>query len=164
MSNLWHPLDLYRKSDYLPYTSATSRAIRMINGRKQILIQDEMNVPSVGVQWRMHTNATIVLSNNGKTATMSLGGQTLIATLQSPSTASFAVGQPVRLATDPALPTNAASQDQPNPGVSVLTITLGAGQQTISVLFNPQWPGMAASAFVTPASVPISGWTLTSHP
>lgn len=84
----------------------------------------------------MHTNATIALSNNGKTATLTLGGKTLIAQLLSPSGASFGTAQPVRLASDIALPTDPASQDQPNPGTTVLTVTLGAGQQTIEVLFK----------------------------
>ena len=51
----------------------------------------------------------------------------------------------------------------PNPTVTVVTIVLPAGQYSIQVLFNPQWPGMAASDFVTPPSVPLTQWTLTSH-
>jgi hypothetical protein len=84
----------------------------------------------------MHTNATVAISNAGKTATLSLNGKTLVAQLQSPATASFSTSPAVRLASDPVLPNDAASQDQPNPGVTVLTITLGAGQQTIQVLFK----------------------------
>ena len=84
----------------------------------------------------MHTNATITLSNNNQTATLKLGGETMIVSILSPSTASFGTEEPVRLATDPPLPTDAASQDQPNPGVTVLTIDIPTGQQTLQVLFK----------------------------
>lgn len=81
----------------------------------------------------MHTNATVTI--NGATATLTLGGQTLIAELLSPSGATFSQQAPVRLSTDPALPTDALSADQPNTG-TVLTVTLAAGQQSIQVLFK----------------------------
>ncbi|KAL8292314.1 hypothetical protein RQP46_001780 [Phenoliferia psychrophenolica] len=139
------------------------RAIRMLNGRKQVLLQDEVDVPSVGIQWRMHTNATITLSNNNQTATLKLGGETMVVTLLSPSTAAFGTAEPVRLATDPTLPTDTASQDQPNPEVTVLTIDIPTGQQTVQVLFSPQWPGLASTDYVTPPTVAIADWSLTSH-
>lgn len=83
----------------------------------------------------MHTNATVVASNNGRTATLTLGGQTLVAQLLSPTTASFTTQDPVRMASDPALPSDPISQDQPNTG-TVLTIALGAGNQVIEVVFE----------------------------
>ena len=84
----------------------------------------------------MHTNATISLSDNDTTATLSLGGQSLIATLRQPSggDVKFEVEEPVRLSTDPALPSGQV--DQPNPGVSVLVIKCDAGSNVIEVLFK----------------------------
>lgn len=76
------------------------------------------------------------MSNGNKTATLTLGDQTLIATILSPSAAVFGTAEPVRLSTDPALPPDAASQDQPNPDVTVLTIQIPTGQQTLQVLFK----------------------------
>ncbi|KAK4703243.1 hypothetical protein P7C70_g2976, partial [Phenoliferia sp. Uapishka_3] len=143
--------------------TSVQRAIRMLNGRKQVLLQDEVNVPSVGVQWRMHTNATITMANNNQTAILALGGQTMNISILTPSTATFGTEEPVRLSTDPTLPTDAASQDQPNPGVTVLTIQIPTGQQTLQVLFNPLWEGLASTDYVTPPTVAIADWSLTSH-
>lgn len=110
----------------------------------------------------MHTNATVTI--DGTTATLTLGGKTLIATIiNAPSGVVFTSGPAVRYSTDPILPSDAASQDQPNDGVTVLMIEIPTGTNSIQVLFNPQWDGMSSSDFVTPPNVPVSSWTLTSH-
>ncbi|KZT32797.1 hypothetical protein SISSUDRAFT_1066653 [Sistotremastrum suecicum HHB10207 ss-3] len=142
------------------YSTATSmkRGLRLLAGRKQVLLQDEMDT-SAPIQWRMHTNATVTL--NGATATLALGGQTMIVQILSPSSATFTTLNATRYADDPPLPPNQV--DQPNPGVTVLAINLDAGQQTVQVLFNPQWPGSSSSDFVTPPSVSLDDWSLTSH-
>lgn len=93
------------------------------------------------------------MSNNNQTATLKLGSKTMTVSLLSPSSASFSTEAPLRLDSDPALPTDAASQDQPNPGVTVLTIQIPTGQQTVQVLFNPQWDGLASTDYVTPPTV-----------
>ncbi|GAA96245.1 hypothetical protein E5Q_02909 [Mixia osmundae IAM 14324] len=142
--------------------TSVSRAMRMINGRRQVLLQDEIGTINEAVQWRAHTNATISIS--GSTATLSLNGETMQAIIQSPSGASWGTAQPVRLSTDPALPSDSISQDLPNPGVTVLTIDLSASAAsgaTLAVLFNPQWPNF--SSYSTPPVVAIDQWSLTSH-
>ncbi|KAF8519151.1 chondroitin AC/alginate lyase [Hysterangium stoloniferum] len=147
------------------YNQSTSvkRGIRFINGRKQVLLQDEVNA-SAEVQWRMHTNATVAIDSSGTTATLTLGGETMqVKLLNAPSGAVFTTQQPVRFTEDPQLPANDASADQPNPGVTVLSIVLPAGQYDLQVLFNPQWAGMDASAFKTPPSVPLDSWSNDSH-
>lgn len=70
-------------------------------------------------------------------------------------------GPAVRFSNDPALP--AGQTDQPNPGVTVVMINMQAGTKSLQVLFNPQWPGMSASDFVTPPNVALAQWSLTSH-
>jgi len=140
-------------------TNSAKRGIRLINGRKQVLLQDDVDTSS-DIEWRMHTNATVTL--NGNSATLSLGGKTMtVEILNAPSGAEFSMQAAERLPSDPALPDGAS--DQPNPGVTVLTIALPAGQYSLQVLFNPQWDGMKASDFKTPPSVPIDSWTLDSH-
>jgi hypothetical protein len=135
------------------------RGARLINSRTQVLLQDDITA-SGAIQWRMHTNATVTTS--GTTATLTLEGKTmLVSMVNPPSGAAFGVAQPVRFPTDPALPPGQV--DQPNPGVTVLTIDLPAGTYSLQVLFNPQWSGMSSSAFVTPPSVAIGSWSLTSH-
>lgn len=133
----------------------------MINGRKQILLQDDINAQA-DIQWRMHTNATVSIDNTGTVATLALGGKTMqVQLLNSSGGAKFTTQDAVRLSTDPQLPTGMT--DQPNPGVTVLTIALSAGTYSVQVLFNPQWDGMAASSFQTPPSVSLDNWSLTSH-
>lgn len=109
----------------------------------------------------MHTNATVDVE--GTTANLVIGSKKLqVQILNPPTGATFGTAQPVRYADDPALPSNAT--DQPNPGVTVLTINLPAGQYSLQVLFTPQWDGMSSSDYVTPSAVPLASWTVDSHP
>ena len=111
--------------------------------------------------WRMHTNATVTIGSGGTSATLALDGQKMQMTiLNPPSGAAFTTGDAVRLTGDPALPTN--QTDQANPGVTVLMISLPAGQYSLQVLFNPQCSSLSSND-VTPKSVPLSSWSLTSH-
>lgn len=138
-----------------------SRGVRLLNGRQQVLLQDDIDAQDA-VMWRMHTNATVVIDSGGTSATLTLDGQTMkVQILNPPSGAQFAQGPAERLSGDPALPP--LQSDQPNPGVTVLSISLPAGQYSLQVLFNPQWSGLQASDYVTPKSVPLSSWSLTSH-
>jgi hypothetical protein len=138
------------------------RGMRLINGRRQILIQDEVTGSSNAAQWRMHTNATIALGSGNRQATMTLNGATMVANiLGSAPSATFGTAQPTPTGTVDSPP--AGGTNSPNPGVTVLTIDVPAGTTTLEVLFNPQWEGMAASAYATPSSVPLSSWSLTSH-
>ncbi|THH10150.1 hypothetical protein EW145_g1518 [Phellinidium pouzarii] len=139
--------------------SSFSRGMRLINNRKQVLIQDEITA-SQGIQWRMHTNASVTIS--GTTITLELDNQTLIMeVLNAPNGINISTADAVRFANDPPLPPGQV--DQPNPGVTVLTMDLPPGSYTLEVLFNPQWPGMSSSDFKTPPNVALSDWTLTSH-
>jgi hypothetical protein len=140
--------------------AAIKRGIRMINGRKQVLLQDDITNVQQPMQWRMHTNATV--TTNGASATLTLDGNTMqVQILNAPTGIVFGTSEAVRYADDPALPTGMV--DQENPGVTVLTIDLPAGSYNLQVLFNPQWPGMQASDFKTPGMVAIDQWSLTSH-
>lgn len=113
--------------------------------------------------WRMHTNATVSIDSGGTSATLTLDGQTMkMQLLNPPSGAQISTMPATRLSTDP--PTPDGYPDQDNPGVTVVTITLNAGQYDLQMLFNPQWSGMSASDFKTPSFVAIDSWSTTSHP
>ncbi|EDR15759.1 uncharacterized protein LACBIDRAFT_181789 [Laccaria bicolor S238N-H82] len=143
------------------YFQATSvkRGVRTLNARRQVLLQDEITAQA-GIQWRMHTNATVSVDTGGTSATLTLDGQTMkVSMLNPPSGAAFTTSAAVRFSTDPTPP----AADQANPGVTVLIISLPAGTYSLQVLFNPQWSGMSASDFVTPPSVSLDSWSLTSH-
>ncbi|KAG6821350.1 hypothetical protein H0H93_014147 [Arthromyces matolae] len=138
-------------SAYFNVTSV-KRGVRLLNSRKQVLIQDEITT-SAPFQWRMHTNATINVDSSGTTATLTLDGETLVVQIvDAPSGAVFTSTDAVRFATDPVPP----EADQPNPGVLVLIISLPAGSYTLQTLFNPQWSGMSASDFVKPPTVELA--------
>ncbi|GAA5916634.1 hypothetical protein JCM6882_001563, partial [Rhodosporidiobolus microsporus] len=141
------------------------RAMRFLNGRRQILVRDELETTAT-IQWRMHTNATVTLSNNDRTATLELGGKTLIAELTdaADAEATFATEEPVRPSSEATSSDGyTMSDDQPNPGVTVLAVNVSAGTRVIEVLFNPQWDDFSDSDYITPANVEIASWSVTSH-
>ncbi|KAJ7066603.1 chondroitin AC/alginate lyase [Mycena amicta] len=142
-------------SAYFNVTSV-KRGLRLLNGRKQVLLQDEITA-GASVMWRMHTNATVTTS--GTTATLTRDGKTMdVSILNAPGGATFTTSNATRLSTDVVPP----EADQPNPGITVLIISLPAGgPYTLEVLFNPQWSD--ETNFVTPNSVALDNWSLTSH-
>ncbi|ORY32309.1 chondroitin AC/alginate lyase [Naematelia encephala] len=152
------------------YNYTVKRGIRFLNGRRQILIQDDIDGVPTGtdVQWRAHTNATVTIGNNTATATLVLAEQTLIASiLQGPSGVGFSTAEPTRTAQDPPNPSGPAGtldDDQPNPGVTVLVVdNPNGGNHSLSILFDPQWSDFTESNYVTPPNVALDSWSLTSH-
>ncbi|KAG8754651.1 hypothetical protein FRC14_004868 [Serendipita sp. 396] len=141
------------------YDANIKRGIRFINGRRQVLLQDELTGVNAVTYWRMHTNATVTI--DGNTANLSLNGKSLQVTLiDPPANLQWQTLDPVRTDDAPQLQTGQEA-DQPNPGVTVLSLSIPAGTHTIQVLFNPQWDGF--SDFQTPPTVALDSWTLTSH-
>lgn len=133
--------------------TSSKRGVRFLNGRKQVLVQDEITT-SQTFQWRMHTNATWEAGSNK--ATLELYGQKMDVQIISPAEgASFTKTDAVRFDTDP----TPLIEDQANPGVSVMIIELPAGEYNLQVLFSPQW----SDKNVTPPSVNLADWSLTSH-
>ncbi|KAL0578608.1 hypothetical protein V5O48_003399 [Marasmius crinis-equi] len=136
--------------------SSAKRGVRMLNGRKQVLVQDEITSTDP-IQWRMHTNATVTVDGSGSSATLTRDGKTMTMQILSPSGAKFTTSAATRFTTDPAPPV----LDQENPGITVVIIELAAGTNNIQVLFNPQWGGN--TKMVTPSSVNLDNWSLDSH-
>ncbi len=134
--------------------SSVKRGIRFLNGRKQILVQDEVTGPSgSGIMWRMQTNATITAE--GTSATLaSPDGKTCKVDIVS-GEGTFSVMQPTHLSG------TAPADEMPNDN-SVLVINNAAGGSlNVDVLFTPQWPG--ENNYVTPSHVALDSWSLTSH-
>ncbi|KIO31339.1 hypothetical protein M407DRAFT_220470 [Tulasnella calospora MUT 4182] len=141
---------------------SVKRGIRLLNGRRQVLLQDDVSCNQGPIEWRMHTKATVQLDGSGFVATLTLNGHTMeIRIINPPNGACFKAEDAVRQPSDPSLPPGTI--DQPNQGVTVLYISLPAGSYNLQVLFNPQWPDLAADHYVTPPFIQIDGWTLTSH-
>lgn len=150
-------------SAYDAANGAVQRGIRMLNGRRQVLVQDEIAASVTdSIVWQINTNATITLSDDKRTATMKIKDlkginagyqvdgslnqeQTMIAKILEPSGATFEVTTPPQrlYGNDP----NTASGeqgDQANPGISTLSINLSGGSdQTIAVVWQPQWADLS---------------------
>ncbi len=90
---------------------------------------------------------------------LTLNDKTVVAKITSPGDLVFKTLQAVRAPSDPPLPEGGT--DLPNTGVTVLAIDVAQGNQTVSVVFTPQWPGYTATN--TTKQVPLSAWNLTSH-
>ena len=141
------------------YNANVQRGIRFLPGRRQILLQDELAGITENSQWRVQTNATVSIDSTGRVATMSLGGQTLVAQILSPDSVTFTNLPSTRTSNAP--PIAAGCTDMDNLGASVLAIDLPTGDNTVQVLFNPQWDDF--SDFKTPPTVALADWSLTSH-
>lgn len=89
----------------------------MVAGRQAVLLRDELTGTTATAQWRANTNATLSMSGDARTCTMTLNGQTLIASIRSPTGVTFGTAQP--RAANP-VPDELA----PDPGTTVLTIDL----------------------------------------
>jgi hypothetical protein len=131
----------------------------MLPGRRQVLLQDELESVTEVSQWRTQTNATISIDSTGRTATLSLGGQKLVAQILSPEDVKFTDLPSTRTDAAPRLAGDLV--DMINDPARVLAIDLPAGSNTVQVLFNPQWDDF--SDFKTPPTVPLASWTLDSH-
>ncbi|KAI3627967.1 hypothetical protein GLX27_000351 [Malassezia furfur] len=59
-------------SCYAQGENQVKRGIRFLNGRRQVLLQDEIKSQTNATQWRVQTNATVTLSEDKKTATMKI--------------------------------------------------------------------------------------------
>ncbi|CAD6911655.1 unnamed protein product [Tilletia controversa] len=170
-------------------SGSVKRGIRMLNARREILLQDELSsAVNADVQWRVQTNATITLSEDKRTATLQLqrivnpnaayGGLTADLTERrtmivkildpTPSGAVFSVqAAPAKriYGSEPAQTMAGVIGDQPNTGVSVLSIEVAAGgtPATIAVVWQPQWDDLDSDDSALPKQVQLDQWTVTSH-
>ncbi|KAL0938150.1 uncharacterized protein CTRU02_207881 [Colletotrichum truncatum] len=133
------------------------RGLRMLNKRRQVLIQDEIGTSPHSFQWRMHTNASISYSKDQRTARLDLNNKTLDVILQSPVNAVFETLEPVPQGDS----RKDNLKDMSNEGVSVLAIDIFSGSSTVSVVFSPRWG--RDKEVKLPKLVPLEEWTLGSH-
>ena len=131
---------------YKDFASSVQRGIKVVDGRKSILIQDEFVLAkSATIAWGMTTDATIQLIST-KEAELTLSGKKLTARILSPSNAVFSVESAQQLA-----------PQKTNTGVNRLMAKTAAitGNVTFSILLAPQWtttPGNYS------AIIPLSKW------
>ncbi len=123
--------------------SSVKRGLMLFDGRSRVLLRDEIvcSSPST-IYWFAHTQANISISADGKTATLTRGGKTLIAQIASPSSATF-----TSMAAEPLIPLNPNPDGQKsNAGYRKLVIKLTDVNSTeLAVVFTPLATANAAS-------------------
>ncbi|CAD6884356.1 unnamed protein product [Tilletia controversa] len=165
------------------------RGIRFLNGRRQILVQDDIASTVTGdIEWRVQTNASVAISSDGLTATLqqkTITGanagydikadldkvETVKVTILSPAGAKFAAA--IASSKNFLYQKDDVSMAQSNNTIvgnmgdahaTVLSIKLqGGSQQSVQVLWQPQWAVLSAADTKTPPQVALSDWSLTSH-
>lgn len=117
--------------------SSWRRGWRLFDQRRQVVVQDEFTATQpVEAWWFLHTSATIEISADGRTATLTRGVQRLAARITSPGDATFLNADPRPLWTSP----DPAGQNA-NAGVRKLTIRLrGVTSTRLTVQFSPLHP------------------------
>jgi len=132
---------------YKDFASSVQRGMKVVDGRKSILIQDEFVLAkSAAIAWGMTTDATIQLINT-KQAELTLGGKKLTARILAPSTAAFSIESALQ-----------SAPQKTNIGVSRLMAKTAAttGNVTFTILLAPQWTGVQSG--YSSAVVPLSKW------
>ncbi len=107
--------------------TAWNRGVALFK-KQAVLVQDEIApAQPVDVVWNFHTFATVHISTDGRTATLTEGGATLHARILSPGNARFTTAG-----------TQVPEPQDPNPGLTNLVIPLAqqSTSQTIAVLFT----------------------------
>jgi len=147
-------LDMTETND--DFTSAT-RGMYMTPGRRSVVIQDEavMDFPSE-VWWFAHTDAEMVIAEDGKSAMLYLNGERMYVCISSgPADAVFTAMEARPLPTSPVAP------DENYRSFGKLAIhAKDVSEMTLTVEFIPLKAGEAAPSAVTPVT-PIAEWALS---
>jgi hypothetical protein len=132
---------------YKDFVSSALRGLKVVGGRKAILIQDDFVLAkAASIAWGMTTDAAIQIVNP-KQAELTLSGQKLIAKILSPANATFT--------------SESALQPLPqkqNTGVNRLMAKIpnATGNITLAILLTPQWPGVDNS--LVPVVKALAQW------
>ncbi len=136
-------VDMTTAYDDYGVTSA-KRGLFLFDNRSRVLLQDEITVSKTSeLYWFAHTEAEISISADGKTATLTKNGKTLIAQLTSPSNAKFTVMDCEYLSTSPDAEAYNTSglEEKSRDGIQKLTVHLTSLKKNsttkISVVFTP---------------------------
>jgi len=120
---------------YASQSVSVKRGIALMDNRRSVMVEDEIsNKNASDVYCFAHTHATVELSKDGRTATLSENGKKYQATILSPADAKFTVMPAEPLDSSPR-----PKENNPNKGVQKLSIHLPSVTNTrITVVFHPQ--------------------------
>lgn len=131
---------------YKDFASSAKRGVRVIDGKRSVIIQDEFSLSrTCDVMSGITTDASISLLTSQK-ARLSLNGKTLTARILYPLNAVFTIGSAEQLA-----------PQKTNTGVKRLEVVLTAqtGQVSLVVMLSPDWSGEST---YLPHLLPLSEW------
>ena len=114
--------------------TAVKRSLALFDNRTRVRLRDEITCSSAStIYWFAHTKANISISSDGKTATLTRGGKTLLAQIASPDGAKFTQMDAKPLSSSP----NPEGQNA-NEGYRKLVIKLTkTTSASITVFFTP---------------------------
>lgn len=140
-------------SNTTPELSSWRRGWRLFGHRREVLIQDEVTTDEPADAWWFgHTAADIAISEDGRSATLSLAGRELLARIVAPGTATF-----TELAAAPLWTSPDPEGQNPNNGLRKLGIHLtDITRERIAVQLTPRLPGVATTPLV--AVEPLADW------
>lgn len=128
------------------------RGWRLFDHRRRVLVQDEFELDEPqDVWWFAHTAAEVEIAADGRSATLTSRGESLLARITTPGAVFLELAaRPLWTSPDP------AGQSQ-NRSISKLAIRLiGVQQGSIAVEFEPRVPGAPAAASEPVA--PLANW------
>ena len=140
-STLYSIADL--SQTYKTKLTSWSRGVALVD-KQRVLIQDEITpAQPVDVVWNFHTYSNVAISQDGRSATLTLNGATLQARILQPAGARFSTAN-----TQPPPP------QEPNQGLTNLVIPIAkqSTPQTIAILFT------TTSDHASPKIKPLSAW------
>ena len=137
------------------------RGIQLLNKRRDVLVQDEIVLPSAGTAWWFahfaNTSTTATISGDGTSVTLQNGTERLWGKIVSGG-GTWSVRAAVPLPTSPN-----PSQNNPNTTYSKLAINLtGVTSTTLAVWFVPLAPGENPPATL-PTITALNTWNLTAQ-
>lgn len=141
---------------YRRHASSVKRGIALIDGRSQVLVQDEIEAPHPSeIWWFMHTRANVSLDGDGSTAILEQGGKRLAVRVLSPEGAAFTVMPAAPLPTSPNPSVQAVNHDVRKLAIQLHDVT----STCIAVQLVPLIENEAAS--VAPVIKPLHVWQET---
>ncbi len=148
-------------SNNITGVTKVQRGIQLFANRKQVLVQDEIVLPSAGTAWWfahfVNTSTTATISGDGTSVTLTSGTERLWGKIVSGGgTWSMRAAVPLPTSPNPA-------ENNPNTTYSKLAINLtGVTSTTLAVWFVPLAPGENPPA-TTPTITALSTWNLTAQ-
>ncbi|MBE7035226.1 MAG: hypothetical protein E7402_03760 [Ruminococcaceae bacterium] len=140
--------------------TSARRGVKLDNSRRTVTVQDEVTFKEASdVYWFAHTKANITLTNNNKTALLTLNGKTLKAEIAHGDGATFSILDAV-----PSLPGSPTVTGQnANTGIRKLAIHVsGCTQLNLMVVFNPCTDANGTVAYdYNTTWTSLSDWTVS---